>query len=135
MLEDKKNIQVTLYVSKIAKPVAYERGCKTGDCHRLTINENLARATTNLRNGFYSTETQKVITYTEKYCEKHGFPLEIKDISGIVKGIRYLFKKRIWKTPALEIAFQKEKFKFNPSYPIDSIKFTEFLNRVILNQA
>ena len=135
MSEGKKDIQVTLYVSKKAKPRLIESGCKKGDCHRPMVNENLARATINLREGFYTTRTQEIINDTKKYCEKHKLPLEIENISGKVKRIRLLLTKKILKLPALEITSQQEKLKFKASYPLDSIKFTEFLNRITLTQA
>ena len=122
MIEDKSNIQVTLYVSKMSRPVVIEKGCKKGHCHSLIVDERLLVATTNLEKSFYSTETQKVIFEVSNLCEKHDLPLEIKDITGIVKGIRYLLIKRILRTPALEITLTKEKFKLNPAYPFDSSK-------------
>jgi hypothetical protein len=131
MTEDKGNIQVTLYVNKMSRPVVIERGCKKGHCHSLVVNERLSTATTNLEKNFYSTETQKVIIDTRNLCEKHGLPLEIKDITGIVKGIRYLLIKRILRTPALEIKLKKEKFTLTPSYPFDSSSYTEFLKKAI----
>ncbi|MFX0174100.1 MAG: hypothetical protein ACFE9L_19640, partial [Candidatus Hodarchaeota archaeon] len=67
------------------------------------------------------------------HCEKRGIPLEVKDITGIGKRIRYLLLKRILRTPVLEISLKKEKFKLNPSYPFDSRSYTEFLKKVITN--
>ncbi|UCG00287.1 MAG: hypothetical protein JSW11_11630 [Candidatus Heimdallarchaeota archaeon] len=131
MSENINNIQVTLYVRKISRPVVIERGCKKGDCHSLVVNERISAATINLENNFYSTETQKVIINTRNHCKKHDIPLEIKDITGIVKGIRFLLTKRILRTPVLEIKLKKEKFKLNPSYPLDSSSFTKFLKKVI----
>ncbi|MFX0014440.1 MAG: hypothetical protein ACFFB2_08895 [Promethearchaeota archaeon] len=133
MSEDKRTFQVILYVSKMSKPVMIEKGCKMGDCHSLVVNERLAQATTNLENSFYCTRTQEIIIATKDYCEKHGIPLEIKDISGIVKGIKYLLTKRILNTPALEIILNQEKFLLNPSHPLDSSAFTKFLNKVAFN--
>ncbi|MFX0149151.1 MAG: hypothetical protein ACFFAJ_00065 [Candidatus Hodarchaeota archaeon] len=133
MSEDKSNIQVTLYVSKVSRPVVIERGCKKGHCHSLVVNERISMAAINLEKNFYSTEMQKVIINTRNHCEKHGIPLEVKDITGIAKKIRYLLLKRILRTPALEIMHKKEKFKLNPSYPFDSSRYTEFLKKVITN--
>jgi hypothetical protein len=131
MPEDRNNIQVTLYVSKVSRPVVIERGCKKGNCHSIVVNERLSMATTNLEKLFYTTETQKVIIDTRNHCEKHDLPLEIKDITGIVKGIRYLVTKRILRTPTLEITLEKEKFKLNPSYPCNSSDYTKFLKKMI----
>ena len=133
LTRDRSSIQVTLYVSKMSKPVVIDKGCKKGLCHTLIVDERLSVATTNMKKSFYSTETQRVIVEVSNPCEKHGLLLEIKDITGIVKGIRYLLIKRILRKPALVIMLEKEKFKHNPAYPFDSSSYSKFLKKVITN--
>ncbi|MFX0123397.1 MAG: hypothetical protein ACFFAE_07130 [Candidatus Hodarchaeota archaeon] len=131
MLENKRLVQVTLYVSKISGPVMIEKGCKDGHCHSLVVSERHAGTPT----SFYSIKTQEIINNTKKYCEKRGLLLEIKIISGIINRMKYLVSKGILKTPALEITHKRENFKFKPSYPFDANKFTEYLNKITLKQA
>ena len=131
MPKDRNDIQITLYVSKVSRPVSIERGCKKGNCHSIVTDERLSMATTNLEKLFYTTETQKVIIDTRNHCKKHDLPLEIKDITGILKGIRYLVTKRILRTPTVIIRLRKEKFKLHPAYPYNSTDYTKFLNKMI----
>ncbi|MFX1285899.1 MAG: hypothetical protein ACFFB5_19815 [Promethearchaeota archaeon] len=131
MPEDKFNGQVTLYVSKVAKPVLIEKNCSEGHCHQPVVNRRLAQMTNNLEEEFYTTETQKIIIITKNYCEKHRIPLKIQDITGPGRRLKYMLSKRILRTPALEVNGMKEKLRLKSSPSISSKTITEFLDMLL----
>ncbi len=125
MLENEKNVQITLYVTQMSRPLLLKSGCKDGHCLQVVMEEGSSK----LPKKFYPHETQLIINSTKRFCKRLGIALEIKDISGIVKGIKYLLLKGIIKTPVLEIRNGEEKIRVRSSHQINTETIAKFLNK------
>ena len=96
--------KLILYIRKSSKPVKVEWGaCSEGKCHARVPNKIIFNATAQLPDQFLSTDTLRSILFFENYCRNNNLSFELRDITGLYQTVRLLLRRRILKTPVVEI--------------------------------